>query len=629
MPGSLADLVAGIHHGIDADEAMRWVARLTEWDRYQGSAGIAAAADFVAGEAERAGLAGVEVLSFPADGRTTWWTFTAPSSWTPRAAHLSVPGRPALVDYPAQPYTLAAHSTAAHTEAPLVRAQDDGWPPGAVVLVSSAARLDAKLHARIRHERAIGFCVSTGPDRQEGAGRLELPGGSALFGFSVVPGQMDVLHRAHSRGERARVVVDVDTTPARMPVVVARTPGRDAGLSPLSPDACLITAHLCHPAPGANDNASGVAAALAAGRVLAARPLRRPVRFLWAPEFVGLAAYVHRLVEEGAGPLPTMAVDLDMVGQDQRSCGGPLIVERSPEYLPHFVNALVEACVRALPAAARSYSGAVGCDVWAWRTTPFVGASDHAVLADRAIGCPSVQLGHWPDRFNHSGADTLDKVDPQELRRSAAIAASAAAVVATAGAPEADRLAHLLTRWTARRMTARLPPDDDPLAATSLARHARYGRDALNTLRPFGADPGVLDRQAALLDGLHHTLAAAWDHVPVQRHGGPPLRRAWPGPFNLRALMGAVNESDRHWFTRRLAEDRGRFYASAMALAQSVDGVSGTADVVRTAQLDAGIRWEPGFGERFLAAMAGAGWVKEGEREEEGEGERAEGGKGN
>ncbi|MFD6552632.1 hypothetical protein, partial [Streptomyces sp. NPDC058398] len=235
MPGSLTDLVAGIHHGIDADEAMCWVARLTEWDRYQGSTGIAAAADFVAGEAERAGLAGVEILNFPADGRTSWWTFTAPTSWTPRSANLSVPGRTALVDYPAQPYTLAAHSAAAHGEAPLVRAQDDGWPPGAVVLVPSMACLDGRLFARMGHERASGFCVTTGSDRPDGAGRVELPGGSALFGFSVVPGQMEALLRAHRRGERARVDVDVDTTPARMPVVVARTPA-GPGAAP-TPDA--------------------------------------------------------------------------------------------------------------------------------------------------------------------------------------------------------------------------------------------------------------------------------------------------------------------------------------------------------------------------------------------------------
>ena len=41
------------------------------------------------------------------------------------------------------------------------------------------------------------------------------------------------------------------------------------------PDECLLTAHLCHPAPGANDNASGVAGALAVAGVLARRPLRR------------------------------------------------------------------------------------------------------------------------------------------------------------------------------------------------------------------------------------------------------------------------------------------------------------------------------------------------------------------
>jgi hypothetical protein len=160
-------------------------------------------------------------------------------------------------------------------------------------------------------------------------------------------------------------------------------------------------------------------------------------------------------------------------------------------------------------------------------------------------------------------------------------------------------------------MTACLPPDDDPLAPDLLSRRWRYGRDALDTLRPLGAGRGVLERQADLLADLHHTLSKAWGEVPAAARGGPSLHRSWPGPFNLRALTGAVDETDRQWFQRRLADDRGRFYASAMALAQSVDGVSGTADVVRTAQLDAGIRWEPGFGERFLAAMAGAGWVKE------------------
>ncbi|MFD5074799.1 DUF4910 domain-containing protein [Streptomyces sp. NPDC058371] len=606
----LTGLVGGIHQDIDAREAMRQVARLVEFDRYQGSSGIAAAADFVADEAERAGLADVEVLSFPADGRTAWWTFTAPAAWTPRGAHLSVVGGPPLVTYPAQPYALAANSAATDGRAPLAVAQDPKWPPGAVVLVPSAADLDGELFARMRAEGASGFCVTTHPDRHDQVGRLELPATSGLFGFSVLPDQLDELRNAERRGERVRVVVDIDTTPGRMPVVVARTPSGSRS----APDACLIGAHLCHPAPSANDNASGVAAALAAGRALARRSLRRPVRFVWAPEFVGPAAYLHQTIEAGL-PLPAMAVNLDMVGEDQRRCGGPLVVEHSPEYLPHFANAVVEACVRALPPAARSYSGVVDCDVWAWRTTPFVGASDHAILADRSIGCPAVQLGHWPDRFNHSSADTLDKVDPAELRRSAAIAASAAAVVATAGGRDADRIAELLTRWTARRMTACLPPTDDPPARARLTRRRHYGLDALSTLRAFDASERVLDRQATLLDGLHRTLSAAWDDdtataVP-DRPRGPSLRRAWPGPFNLRALMGAADEKDHQWFLRQLTVDRGRFYASAMALAQSIDGTADARDVVRVAALDSGIPLEPEFGERFLAAMTGAGWVHE------------------
>jgi hypothetical protein len=615
-PGGLSGLVGGIHQEIDADEAMGWVARLAELDRYQGSAGIGKAADFVAHEAERVGLTDVEVLSLPADGKTTWWTYTAPSSWTPRAAHLSLDGLAPMVSYPAQPYALAANSAAAEGELPLAIPRDSRWSPGALVLVGSAAGLRPGLFARMRAEKASGFCVTARPDRTEQAGRVELPGGSSLFGFSVFPDQLDELLRAHRRGERARVVVDVDTAPRRMPVVVARTPSYPAEEG----DACLFSAHLCHPAPGANDNASGVAAALAAGRVLAGRQLRRPARFVWAPEFVGLAAYVHQAVEEGTRPLPAMAVNLDMVGEDQRRCGGPLIVEYGPEYLPHYANALIEACVRALPPAARSYSGAVGCDTWAWRTTPFVGASDHAILGDRAIGCPAVQLGHWPDNFNHSGADTLDKVDPQELRRSAAIAASAAAVVATADGRDADRIAQLLTRWTARRMTACLPPADGPLseglAAVRLARRWHYGREALHTLRPLGASLRLLDRQAEFLAGLHRTLSSVLGdglaEQPPPAPRGPGLRRAWPGPFNLRALMGAMAENDHRWFLEELTADRGGCYAAAMALAQSIDGSADAAAVIRTAELDSGIcPATTDFGERFLAAMARAGWIEE------------------
>ena len=601
MTADLTDLVAAVHRDLDIDLAMKQLAQLTGWDRYQGSAGLAEAADFVAAEAERSGLTGVEVMTFPADGHTTWWTFTAPTSWTPRSARLSLadPAGPPLVDYPGQPYTLAAGSAATEpVEAPLTPADQPHWPPGSVILLAPGALPDQPLLARMRRDGAIGFCVCTHPDRPNQAGRLELAPDSGLFAFSV-PAHA---YAALTGGRRVLVHVELDPTPRRMPVVTARTPTGDGDAE------LLLGAHLCHPAPSANDNASGVAAALAAGRVLARRRLRRPVRLLWAPEFTGTAAYLHH-----TGRRPVMAVNLDMAGEDQRLCGGPLIVEQSPEHLPHFLNALVDACVRALPPQARSYSGAVGCDVWTWRSTPFVGASDHSVLADRAIGVPAVQLGHWPDRFNHTGADTLDKVDPAEVRRTAAIAASALAAAAAADTTAAHRIAEIVTRWTAHRMTACLPPHAAGTdSAGRLTRRWQYGRDALPTLAALGADDAVLDAHAKLLADLHATLSAAFDQPPGTPPG-PALSRTWPGPFNLRALLSAVHADDRDWLLREAAADRGGFYARAMALAQGIDGASDAATIRRNAVADSELDIDPEFASRYLTAMIRAGWAREDE----------------
>lgn len=615
--------VADLYGQIDAAAAMEHVRRLTAFDRYQGSAGIAGAAAYVADEARRAGLVDVEVWQLPADGRTAWWTFTAPAPWTPRSAALTLPATAAapettLTSYPDRPYSLAAGSASTKPGAPPLQLADAAhprWPPGALILVPDPALLGPDLYARLRRERAAGIAVLTLPGRPGRVGRLELPAGAALFGFSLDTRQFAALRAAARAGIRARARVEADTTEAAMPVVVARTPtGGDAE--------CLLTAHLCHPAPSANDNASGVAATLAAARVLAARPLRRAVRFVWGPEFVGLAAYLHRRAATGA-PRPLLALNLDMAGEDQRRCGGPLIIEHAPEHLPHYANAVLEACVTALPQAAASYSGAVPCDTWAWRATPFVGASDHALPADRSVGCPALQIGHWPDRHNHSSTDTLDKVDPAELRRSAALAGAALAAVCAADAQRAADLAPLVARWGAARLVHCLPgagepgepdpawahPADPGLRAQLLRQRYANARGALLSLAELGAPDAAVEAQTALLRALYETLAAG---LPAERPPaapGPPLERSWPGPFNLRALMHACTPADRHWLQERLTADRGRFYATAAALAQGIDGHSDARRIAVRAALDTALPIHLDSAHRFLDAMTRAGWA--------------------
>jgi hypothetical protein len=632
----LAGQVARAYAELDIGAAMRCLAELTRFDRYQGSAGIGAAADFVADAAQRAGL-DVEVLRFPADGRTAWWTFTAPAAWTPRSAVLSLrsdeaAGLPPMIRYPGQPYSLAANSRPTGSEplvVPVADSADTAWPPHALVLFESPTLLSPQVFERLRERRAAGFAVVTHPGAAGQLGRVELAAGTGLFGFSVDAGQLARLRAAGRTGDRAVIAVDADTGFAQMPVVVARTPGGGE-------EETLLCAHLCHPAPGANDNGSGVAAAIAIGQLLARRPLRRAVRFVWGPEFTGLASYLHAVVGRGAAPRPLAAVNLDMVGEDQRLCGGPLIIEQSPEYLPHVLNAVADACVRAVPPAARSYSGAVGCDVWAWRSTPFVGASDHALLADRATGCPAIQIGHWPDRFNHSSADGLDKVDPQEIRRAASVAAGVLAGLGEADERHARELADVVVRWSAARMVRCLPPPADTgepdaarpatavgdhggeRAAALLARRAEFGRGALCSLRAYGAPDDLLTNQAQWLDGLHRQLALALrtpssggtrERATGPRPSGITLARRWPGPFNLRALIAACAPEDRRWLDGELAADRGRCYAIAMALAQGIDGAADAGLLISRAALDSGLPIETGFGLRFLRAMVRAGWA--------------------
>ncbi|MGW0072547.1 hypothetical protein ACWDUI_34445, partial [Streptosporangium sandarakinum] len=294
----------------------------------------------------------------------------------------------------------------------------------------------------------------------------------------------------------------------------------------------------------------------------------------------------------------------------------PLIVERSPDHLPGFVNALAEYVVGALPQAGRSYSGAVACDTWAWRATPFVGASDHSLLVDRSVGCPTVTLGHWPDRFNHSSADTLDKVDFQELRRTATIACATAAVLAAAGEGDRGELERIATRWAAARLLECLPRPGAPPAdraadrARGLLRHrtavALGALDGVDRLCGRPGDPGP----RRWIEGLSAHVAGL---LPGTRSEpvGPPLRRTWEGPFNLRGLAEAASPAGRDWIDGRLAADRSRAYALMLALAHGVDGTRDRAELARYAEYAAELPVGTDFADGFLSVLVEAGWAEE------------------
>jgi len=427
---SLRAAVERVHAAFEAERALERVSALAALDRYQVSEGIERAADFVAGEAERAGLEEVTITSYTAGA--TWWTYVAPPAWTPLAARLElVDGgtRLPLVTYPEVPCSLATFSRATPPRTAPLAILDGGpvAPEGALVVVPPGLPLGPIL-AELEASSALGLVACSAPPDVPAVGRIELAPQTRLLGFGVDHDGLASALAAAAAGGLAFVHAEVAAS-GSMPVVTGFLPG---GTS----DEVTFLAHLCHPRPGANDNASGVAVTLGlaeAFRSFATRsPLGAGLRFVWGPEFVGTAAYLHDVVGEGRAPLPRYVLNLDMVGEDQARCGGPLVLERSPDHLPSALDAVAERSAAIV--AERAPSG------WAWRATRFVGASDHLLFADRAFGVPTLQLGHRPDRFNHTSADGVENVDPGELRRAAAIAGGSVLYLTSSALPEAAEL---------------------------------------------------------------------------------------------------------------------------------------------------------------------------------------------
>jgi len=595
---ALETAVAHYLEVVAIDEVMLNVAHLSEHDRYQASGGIERAAELVADAADEIGLDDVAITRFPADGATRWWSFWAPTAWTPLVARLEVRGERAgavVVDHALQPLSLASYSAPTPPGgicAPLAfldtRAHDSNLA-GAVCVIGRRAFARHEL-SDIAAAGAVGL-VTDAPCRRlspndEARGRIELEPDSPLFAFSVTSSELQRLRACAEIGARAHVVIVLDRS-ASMPVVTATLPGTDA-------EELWMTAHLCHPRPGANDNASGVAALLGVAaaharsrRAEAKWGTHKTLRFLWGPEFVGTAAILHRHTTHEEARSPSAAINLDMVGEDQTVCGGPFVVERNPDCQPSLIGPLAEHVVSDVFALTRSQGGG-------WRRAPFMGFSDHALFADPRVGCPAVHLCHTTDRFNHSAADTLDKISPAEMRRASAAGAALAQIAAGEHETARPLLARILSDWcarehaAARQLAGRYREAESGSWSAGLLQHAR--------------------RQCAWMHRLLDGASSARVDTRARAGGSPRLLGRWRGPFNARAMMAELPRTSRAALMGLIDLDR-RKHALLLNFAIRADGSRTTAEIVRDTSYAMGSPIADDLARTLLDALRESGWA--------------------
>jgi len=543
---TLESILESVRPLVSGDRAKEAVVALTGHHRVQGSPGYDDAVRWLVDELRHSGIAS-ETVRVRADGDFRMLGFPMPQGWRCESAQAVLHGDSgvtALALYSAEPLSLILRSAPAAGRYPILVLHDGTDPVhyagldvrGRVVLTTGAVQ---RVHQLAVVERGAAGILSDGrrlvpPVRTDQHDRDSLAYTSFWWqgseprgwGFVVSPNMGASVRARLANGEALMLEVKIDSEcfATEIPLVTAVLPGT-------LPGEILLTAHLCHPQPSANDNGSGVAAVLECARALhdfAASGRwpepRRSVRFLWMPEFSGTYAWLAGDPERAQRTVA--ALNLDMVGEDQARCGSTLLMEHPPHFAASFAEELLLRIRHAAQDWVTNYSGPGHYSMVRMGEVPYSGGSDHALWLDPAVGVPCPMLIQWPDRFYHSNLDTPDKVDPASLALAARSGATYAAFLASVGAEEIRWLLFMLARAARRRTLVAL---DRPDATDAVETERLRGLVSLASVEKLVR--GLRPIDFAVL-ALHQTLPLAIDELEGFHESEvlPALKRLAPIP---------------------------------------------------------------------------------------------------
>jgi hypothetical protein len=516
MRGSDMSLRKVVKEELSGSIAKSYVAQISRFHRIQASTMFHEAAEYVKSELLKIGLKDAAIEQFPADGAKKYWTYTSPVGWTVKGAELRLvePEEKLLVSYEDLPQSLHTYSNATPPEGVTAELVDVG--AGTKPADYEGKNVKGKLvlatgRAKSVHEQAVFKYGAAGvitdtitfeiPNVRES---LDIPDAHAYqsiwptaeelskvtFGFSLSKRQGNQLRAMLKRGKPVKLQAKVDARlfPGNLDVVTVTIPGKS------KPDEeVFLIAHLCHPKPSANDNASGSGLLLEIARTInvlieSGRIVRpaRTIRFIWVPETFGSITYLYS--HENLPSRLVAGINLDMVGQNQELCKSTLNLDRTPDSLPSYLNDLV---FRFMEESVKEFdrSSPFGSSsTFRYATGAFSGGSDHAEFADSTIGVPCIMLLQWPDLFYHTSMDTIDKVSEDSLKRVGWIATNAALTLANATVETAFQLA-------------------SETASRSIIRIEEAKREAVEQLFKKKQDPKLKDKPEELAKELESTAS--------------------------------------------------------------------------------------------------------------------------
>jgi len=677
--GLTMELGKVVRDELSGSSAKSYVAGLTEFHRIQGSPMMSDAAAHVKEELVKIGMDDATIEHYPADGRRKYWTYTSTMGWDVRGAELSLvePEARILASYMDVPQSLHTFSRSTPKQGVTAELVDVGKGSsdedyagksvkGRFVLTTGKGK--TVQHEAVVKRGAAGVITDSLTYEFPGVREsIDIPdarsyqgiwpnaknAGKIKFGFSLSKRQGNELRSILCSGKTVKLhaKVDANLSPGRYSVVTCTIRG-----SAMPDEEIVLIAHLCHPKPSANDNASGsglllelartITSLIASGKVK--RP-RRTIRFLWVPETTGSVAYLskhpelHRRIVAG--------INMDMVGEDQARCRSTLCMDCTPDSMPSYLNDLVYSM---MVRSNSEYDSMVKLGIpgnFRFAKTQFTGGSDHAEFNESTVGIPCVGLTQWPDLYYHTSMDTIDNVSEDSLRRVGWTVAVSALTLADADTRTAHALASMACSEGMRRISEAVAAavkvlygaKGESVSAAELDKLAGHHAKRLEHIirretlavrsvcRLFGegAEPddfiqaqmtAVGEHGSRELTRLEKTIGAASDRPSKPRRDSERLskvekeamaivpRRRFKGTIESETMSEKLGEERYGWYSE--VEDKDSHFSRKMyELVNLIDGKRTVYDMTRFVSAEYG-RTDQKDVLRFFADLKAIGFVK-------------------
>jgi aminopeptidase YwaD len=543
-------VVRAIASEVSGTAAKRNLQDLTLFHRMRGSRGFRAAAERVRDRLVEYGLSEVEILELPADGTIYYGTQRSRPAWDAEFAELWEQRRERdgwvdavrIASWEERPIVLAQDSASGEATAELVDVgagtSEKGYEGkdvrGRLVLAASQpGPVSALAVDRFGAAGIVSYAQNqvTGWWKEDETlvrwGHLDTFPPPKTFAFMVSLQQARAWQERLARGEtvRLRAAVRAGQHPGAYSIPTAVLPGSDRSQE------IVLSCHLDHQRPGANDNASGCSAILEVARTLSKlvregkleRP-QRTIRFVWPPEIEGTIALLNARPDLAARA--RAALHMDMVGGDAEITKAVFHVTRSPKSLPTFVNDVAEAFGRFVNEQSKAFAARSsapyplvdregGKEGLQAAFVDFTEGSDHQVWTEGSWRVPAIYLNDWPDRYIHTSADGVANIDATKLLRAAFLGAASAYTLADLDAAAVPALWEVVRRHSLER-TATLLARRDQLRkagapaseiANLLRFHFAYEAGVLESISRFAELPPVVRKEAeGFLEGLRRLV---------------------------------------------------------------------------------------------------------------------------